>query len=120
MYQSHTDDLQFMVSEVGRNHVRLAMNPFYRWLLKQERCVERTNALAFMWRNAFISKLNTLHVICSTVMNRPMPISFRKRMMNEEDSIKYNHTSSIWISKYIQGNIAHICDYIDAGTAFLK
>ena len=120
MYALHTENLTFMVSEVSRNHVYLAKNPFYKWLLEQESTVERTNALAFMWRHAFLTHLYNLNIICSTIMNRQLSLSFRKRMMNEDQGIKYNESSIYWISNYINRNRDYICDYIDAGNVFLK
>lgn len=120
MYPLHTHNLSFMVSEVGRNYVYLDSNPFYKWLLEQPRSAERTNALAFMWRNAFLTKLNNLNIICSTIINRQITLSFRKQMMNQEQALKYNQSSNRWISDYIKHNTPYICDYIEAGNVFLK
>ena len=119
MYALHTENLTFMVSEVSRNHVYLAKNPFYKWLLEQESTVERTNALAFMWRHSFLKKLDNLNIICSTIINKPITITFCHHMMIRQ-SLEYNQSSSSWISYYIKNNTPYICDYIDAGNAFLK
>lgn len=115
MYALHTDNLTFMVCEVSRNHIYLAKFPFYKWLLEQEKSAERTNALAFMWRHAYLTHLHNLNIICSTVMNRQVSLSFRKRMMNETQGLNYNESSIYWISNYINRNTEYVCDYIDAG-----
>ena len=116
----HSDNLHFMVSEVGRNYIYLNTNPFYKWLLEQPMSLERTNALAFMWRYTFIKKLDKLNIICSTIMNRQIPLSFRKRIIMNNKTLEYNQDSCNWISKYIQNNTSYICDYIEAGNIFLK
>ena len=120
MYTSQSENLNFMVSEVGRNYVYLNTNPFYEWLSEQPMSAERTNALAFMLRHTFIKKLDKLNIICSTIINRPIPLSFRKRVIVNSQVLEYNTTSSIWISNYIKNNTSYICDYIEAGNAFLK
>lgn len=121
MYALHTDNLTFMVGEVSRNHIYLAeQNSFYEWLLEQEHSVERTNALAFMWRHAYITHLHNLNIICSTVMNRQISLSFRKRMMNEVQGLNYKDSSIYWISNYINRNTGYVCDYIKAGQLGLK
>ncbi len=121
MYPSHENDLTFMVSEVGRNYEYLKKNPFYKWLLDQEHTLERTNALAYMWRHAYLTKMKNLHVICSTVIMRQITLCFRKQMMNQEIAMKYNESSNSWISNYIRHNTSYICDYIDAGgNVYLK
>ena len=119
IYPLHSDNIQFMVCEVGRNYVFLNTNPFYKWLLEQPMSLERTNALAFMWRHSFLKKLDKLNIIYSTIINRQIPItfSFRKYLMNDQD---YNKSSSDWISNYIKHNTPYICDYIEAGNVFLK
>lgn len=119
MYALHTHNLQFMVSEVGRNPVYLNTNPFYEWLLEQPRSEERTVALAFMWRHSFLKKLDNLNIICSTIINKPITVTFCHHMMIRQ-SLEYNQSSSSWISYYIKNNTPYICDYIDAGNAFLK
>ena len=120
MYPSQSENIHFMVSEVGRNYVYLNTNPFYKWLLEQPKSDERTNALAFMLRHTFIKKLDKINIICSTIMNRPIPLSFHKRIIINSQVLEYNTTSSTWISNYIKNNTSYICDYIEAGNVFLK
>ena len=120
IYPLQHDNIHFIVSEVGRNYVFLDTNPFYKWLLEQPLSIERTNALAFMWRHSFLKKLDNLNIICSTIINRQIMItfSFRKYLMNQYQD--YNKSSSDWISNYIKHNTPYICDYIEAGNVSLK
>ena len=120
MYPLQENDLLFMVTEIGRNKVYLLTTPFYKWLLEQEPSIERTNALAYMWRHAFITHLEHLQVVCLNILRRPMLVSIRKQMMNEDRTLKYNEFSIDWISKYIKYNKSYICEYIDAGNLNLK
>ena len=122
IYQLRSDNLHFMVSDVGRNYTYLNTTPFYKWLVEQPRSDERTNALAFMLRHTFIKKLDTINIICSTIMNRQtqIPLSFYKRIILNSPVIEYNTTSSTWISNYIKNNTSYICDYIEAGNVYLK
>ena len=120
MYPLQEDDLLFIVSEIGRNKLYLSTIPFYKWLLEQESSIERTNALAYMWRHAFISHLQHLEVICLNILGRPILLKFRKQMINDDRSLKYNEFSIDWISKYIVNNKSYICEYIDGGNLHLK
>jgi hypothetical protein len=119
IYPLQHDNIHFIVSEVGRNYVFLNTNPFYKWLLEQPLSIERTNALAFMWRHSFLKKLDNLNIIWSTIINRQITLSIRKHlMMNQYQD--YNKSSSDWISNYIKHNTPYICDYIEAGNVSLK
>jgi hypothetical protein len=120
MYPLQENDLLFMVSEIGRNKVYLLTTPFYKWLLEQEPSIERSNALAYMWRHAFISHLQHLEAICLNILRRPILVKFRKQMINDNRLLKYNEFSIEWISKYIQCNKSYVCEYIDAGNLDLK
>ena len=120
MYPLKENYLLFMVSEIGRNKVYLLTSPFYKWLLEQEPSIERTNALAYMWRHAFISHLQHLEVVCLNILGRPILLKFRKQMINDDRSLKYNEFSIDWISKYIVNNKSYICEYIDGGNLHLK
>ena len=120
MYSLQENDLLFMVSEIGRNKVYLSRTPFYKWLLEQEPSIERTNALAYMWRHAFITHLQHLQVVCLNILRRPILVKFRKQMINDDRSLKYNEFSIDWISKYIVNNKSYICEYIDGGNLHLK
>ena len=120
MYPLQENDLLFMVSEIGRNKVYLLTTPFYKWLLEQELSIERTNALAYMWRHAFITHLEHLQAVCLNILRRPILVKFRKQMINDDRSLKYNEFSIDWISAYIKYNKSYICEYIDAGNLYLK
>lgn len=120
MYPLQENDLLFMVSEIGRNKVYLLTTPFYKWLLEQETSIERSNALAYMWRHAFISHLQHLEAICLNILRRPILVKFRKQMINDNRLLKYNEFSIEWISKYIKCNKSYVCEYIDAGNLHLK
>lgn len=120
MYPLQEDDLLFMVSEIGRNKVYLCTSPFYKWLLNQDPSIERTNALAYMWRHAFITHLQHLQVVCLNILRRPILVKFRKQMINDARSLKYDEFSIDWISNYIKYNKSYICEYIDAGNVYLK
>ena len=120
MYPLQENDLLFMVSEIGRNKVYLLKTPFYEWLLEQDPSIERANALAYMWRHAFISHLQHLEMVCLNILGRPILVKFRKQMINDNRSLKYNECSIEWISKYIFNNKSYICEYIDAGNLDLK
>jgi hypothetical protein len=120
MYPLQENDLLFMVSEIGRNKVYLSTTPFYKWLLEQDPSIERANALAYMWRHAFISHLQHLEVVCLNILGRPILVKFRKQMINDDRSLKYNEFSIEWISKYIKCNKSYVCEYIDSGNLYLK
>jgi len=120
MYPLHEDNLLFMVSEIGRNKVYLGTIPFYKWLLEQEQLIERTNALAYMWRHAFITHLDNLQAICFNILGKPILLKFRKQMINDNRVLKYNEYSINWITEYIKNNKSHICEYIGAGDLYLK
>ena len=120
MYPLKENDLLFMVSEIGRNKVYLSTTPFYKWLLEQVPSIERANALAYMWRHAFIRHLKHLEVVCLYILDRPILVKFRKQMINDDRSLKYNEFSIDWISKYIKCNKSYICEYIDGGNLHLK
>jgi hypothetical protein len=120
MYQLQENDLLFMVSEIGKNKVYLLRTPFYKWLLEQDSSIERTNALAYMWRHAFISHLQHLEMVRLHILGRPILVKFRKQMINDDRSLKYNEFSIDWISNYIKCNKSYICEYIDAGNLHLK
>jgi hypothetical protein len=120
MYPLHEDNLLFMVSEIGRNKVYLGTIPFYKWLLEQDQLIERTNALAYMWRHAFITHLDTLQAISLNILGKPILVKFRKQMINDNRVLKYNEYSINWITEYIKNNKSHICEYIGAGDLYLK
>lgn len=120
MYPLHEDNLLFMVSEIGRNKVYLGTIPFYKWLLEQDQLIERTNALAYMWRHAFITHLDTLQAISFNILGKPILVKFRKQMINDNRVLKYNEYSINWITEYIKNNKSHICEYIGAGDLYLK
>ena len=120
MYPLQEDDLLFIVSEIGRNKLYLSTIPFYKWLLEQESSIERTNALAYMWRHAFITHVEHLQIVCLNILRRPILVKFRKQMINNDRLLKYNEYSIDWISRYIKSNNTYICEYINAGILHLK
>ena len=120
MYTAQSDNLNCMVSEVGRNYVYLNTNPFYKWLLDQPLSDERTTALAFMSQYTFIKKLDRINILRSSIINRPIPLSFHKRIIVNGCIMEHNTMSSTWISNYIKTNTTYICDYIKVGNVDLK